>query len=63
MKYSRADLRLLAALSALLRRADPVPPAVLADATAAGLRLTRRREPRLATRQLDVAWLLPDTPA
>jgi len=62
MRYSRTDLRLLAALAALLRRVDPVPPEVLADAAAAGLRLTRR-EPRLATRKLDVAWLLPDTPA
>lgn len=58
MKYTRADLRLLAALASLLRRVDPVPPEVLADAAAAGLRLTTR-EPRLATRQLDIAWLLP----
>ena len=62
MKFSRGDLRLLSALAALLRRVDPVPPEVLADAAAAGLRLTRGREPRLATRQLDVAWLLPGTP-
>jgi len=62
MTFSRADLRLLAALAALLRRADPVPQAVLADAAAAGLCLTRGREPRLATRQLDIAWLLPGTP-
>lgn len=62
MRYSRADLRLLSALAALLRRVDPVPPSVLADAAAAGLRLTRHREPRLATRRLDVAWLLPDAP-
>ena len=59
MKYSRADLRLLAALASLLRRVDPVPPEVLADAMAVGLRLTRR-EPRLATRTLDLAWLLPE---
>lgn len=62
MNFSRGDLRLLAALGALLRRVDPVPPEVLADAAAVGLRLTRAREPRLATRQLDVAWLLPGTP-
>jgi hypothetical protein len=61
MNFSRGDLRLLAALGALLRRVDPVPQEVLADAAAVGLRLTRR-EPRLATRQLDVAWLLPGTP-
>lgn len=61
MKYSRTDLRLLAALAALLRRVDPVPPEVLADALAVGLRVARR-EPRLATRRLDVAWLLPETP-
>ena len=61
MRYSRTDLRLLAALAALLRRADPVPPEVLADATAAGLRLTGH-EPRLAAGRLDVAWLLPDAP-
>jgi hypothetical protein len=63
VNYSPVELRLLSALAALLRRADPVPSAVLADATAAGLRLTGRREPRLTTRQLDLAWLLPDTPA
>lgn len=62
MNFSRGDLRLLAALGALLRRVDPVPQEVLADAAAVGLRLTRCREPRLATRQLDVAWLLPGTP-
>ncbi|MGB3443392.1 MAG: hypothetical protein WBA97_32045 [Actinophytocola sp.] len=61
MSYSRADLRLLAALASLLRRVDPVPAEVLADALAIGLRLTSR-EPRLATRRLDVAWLLPDSP-
>lgn len=61
MKYSRADLGLLAALASLLRRVEPVPPDVLADAMAAGLRLTGR-EPRLATWKLDVAWLLPDAP-
>ena len=58
MKYTPADLRLLTALATLLRRADPVPQEVLADAVAAGLRLTRR-EPRLSTRALDTAWLLP----
>jgi hypothetical protein len=58
VKYTADDLRLLTALAALMRRADPVPPEVLADAAAAGLRLTRR-EPRLPTRALDVAWLLP----
>ena len=62
MNFSRGDLRLLAALGALLRRVDPVPQEVLADAAAVGLRLTRSREPRLASRQLDVAWLLPGTP-
>ena len=61
MKYSRSDRCLLAALASLLRRVDPVPPEVVADAMAVGLRLTKR-EPRLATRQLDLAWLLPDTP-
>jgi hypothetical protein len=59
MRYTRADLGLLSALASLLRRVDPVPPEVLADAVAAGLRLTRR-EPRLATWSLDVAWLLPE---
>ena len=59
MKYTRADLRLLGALASLLRRVDPVPPEVLADAMAAGLRLTGR-EPRLASWKLDVAWLLPE---
>ncbi len=49
---------LVTALAGLLNRAYPVPADLLADATAAGLRLTRR-EPRLATRALDVAWLLP----
>lgn len=61
MRYTIADLRLLKALAALLRRADPVPEEVLADAEAAGLRLTHR-EPRLPTRALDVAWLLPALP-
>jgi hypothetical protein len=59
MKYSRADLGLLAALASLLRRVDPVPADVMADAVAVGLRLTSR-EPRLATWKLDVAWLLPE---
>jgi hypothetical protein len=59
MKYSRGDLDLLGALAALLRRVDPVPPDVIADAMAAGLRLTSR-EPRLASWKLDVAWLLPE---
>lgn len=58
MRYLAADLRLLTALATLLRRADPVPPNVLADALAAGLRLTRR-EPRLPSRALDAAWLIP----
>jgi hypothetical protein len=58
VKYTRADLRLLSALSALLRRADRVPPIVRADAEAAGLRLTRR-EPRLRVHAWDLAWLLP----
>ncbi len=59
MKYSRVDLGLLSALAELLRRVDPVPAEVLADAMAAGLRLTGR-EPRLASWKLDVAWLLPE---
>lgn len=58
MRYTPADLHLLAALASLLRRVDPVPADVLADAEAAGLRLTHR-EPRLNTRTLDVAWLVP----
>jgi hypothetical protein len=58
VRYTCADLRVLAALSALLRRADPVPPNVRADAEAAGLRLTRR-EPRLRVHTWDLAWLLP----
>ncbi|MFL6120186.1 hypothetical protein [Actinophytocola sp.] len=58
MRYIAADLRLLNALATLLRRADPVPPTVLADALAAGLRLTGR-EPRLPTPTLDAAWLIP----
>lgn len=62
MKFSRGDLRLLSALAALLRRVDPVPPEVLADAAAVGLRLKPGREPRLADQQLDIAWLLPGTP-
>ncbi|MFC4858325.1 hypothetical protein [Actinophytocola glycyrrhizae] len=62
MKYSRTDLRLLAALASLLRRVDPVPPEVMADAVAAGLHLTSNREPRLTTWQLDVAWLIPESP-
>ena len=61
MRYTIADLRLLNALAGLLRRADPVPAEVLADAEAAGLRLTRG-EPRLPTRALDEAWLLPAMP-
>lgn len=61
MRYTVADLRLLAALAHLLRRVDPIPTEVLADAVAAGRRLTRR-EPRLSTRALDLAWLLPEAP-
>jgi hypothetical protein len=49
---------LVKALAALLNRAYPVPVDLLADAAAAGLRLTRR-EPRLSTSTLDLAWLLP----
>lgn len=49
---------LVTALASLLNRAYPVPEDLLADATAAGLRLTRR-EPRLSTPALDVAWLVP----
>jgi hypothetical protein len=52
---------LLAELAVLLRRRDPIPPNVLADAHAAGLRLTCvAREPRLVARHLDLAWLLPE---
>jgi len=51
---------LLTELATLLRRRDPIPPNVLADAHAAGLRLTCAREPRLAARHLDLAWLLPE---
>jgi hypothetical protein len=58
VNYTADDLRLLNALASLMHRADPVPPQVLADAVAAAFRLTRR-EPRLPTRALDVAWLLP----
>ena len=61
MKYTRADLRLLTVLARLLRQADPVPPEVMADAMAAGLRLARR-EPRLPNRAMDLAWLLPLSP-
>ncbi|TDV46920.1 hypothetical protein [Actinophytocola oryzae] len=57
MTHTAADLRLLGELANLLGRADPVPPEVLADAAAAGLRLTRG-EPRLAD-ALDAAWLVP----
>jgi hypothetical protein len=59
MRYGPSDLRLLAELAALLRRANPVPASVLADAEAAGLRLATSREPRLATYRSDLAWLLP----
>ena len=58
MKYTSADRRLLTALARLLRQVDPVPAEVLADAVAAGLRLTRH-EPRLTSRTMDLAWLLP----
>jgi hypothetical protein len=61
MRYTRADLRLLTALARLLHQVDPVPAEVVADAVAAGLRLTRR-EPRLTSRAMDLAWLLPLTP-
>lgn len=58
MRLTTADLRLLATLARLLRQVDPIPPEVIADAIAAGLRLTPR-EPRLTTRAMDLAWLLP----
>jgi hypothetical protein len=58
MRYTLADLRLLRALASLLRHADPVPDEAMATAAAAGLRLTGQ-EPRLPTRALDLAWLLP----
>jgi hypothetical protein len=60
MRYTVAELRLLRALAGLLRRVDPVPAVVLADAAAAGMRVLRR-EPRLGVRTLDEAWLLPGT--
>lgn len=50
---------LVTTLARLLTRAYPVPKELLADATAAGLRLTRG-EPRLPTPELDLAWLIPD---
>lgn len=56
------DRNLLAALAGLLRRLDPVPPQLIADCVAAGLRITTNREPRLATPTLDQAWLLPLQP-
>jgi hypothetical protein len=55
------DRVLLAALARLLRQVDPVPAEILADALAAGRRLTRR-EPRLSARTLDLAWLVPEMP-
>jgi sugar/nucleoside kinase (ribokinase family) len=58
MTVDAADLRLLGALATLLSRANPIPQAALADAEAAGLRLTHR-EPRLPNREADLAWLLP----
>jgi hypothetical protein len=61
MRYTPADLRLLAALARLLHHVDPVPAEIVADAVAAGLRLTRR-EPRLTSRAMDLAWLLPPVP-
>lgn len=62
MKYSVSELRLLSELAALLRRQNPIPASVLADAEAAGLSLSRNREPRLANYQADLAWLLPLEP-
>ncbi len=60
MIHTPAERQVLSALAVLLRRRDPVPANVLADAEAAGLRLaTAAREPRLAARHLDLAWLLP----
>jgi hypothetical protein len=58
MTSDPADLRLLGALAALVHRVHPVPRNAMADAEAAGLRLGRQ-EPRLPTRDMDVAWLLP----
>jgi hypothetical protein len=52
------DQHLLNTLATLLNQANPIPQEVLADAIAAGLRLTKR-EPRLKTRIMDQAWLLP----
>jgi hypothetical protein len=62
MRYTPADLRLLAALATLLRRANPIPASVLSDAEAAGLHLSTTREPRLANYESDLAWLLPLDP-
>jgi hypothetical protein len=59
MTYSLDDLWLLGALARLLGKVDPVPAEVLASAEAAGLHVGHRREPRLADRCLDAAWLLP----
>jgi hypothetical protein len=59
MRYSPADLRLLSELAAMLCRRHPVPASVLADAEAAGLTLSRDREPRLSDHRADLAWLLP----
>lgn len=58
MTFSPADLRLLGALAGLARRANPIPVGAMAEAEAAGLRLTVQ-EPRLPTREMDMAWLLP----
>lgn len=57
MTFTAGDRRLLARLAGLLRGLDPVPPSVLANAFAAGLRIAVR-EPRLPSRGLDLAWLL-----
>ena len=58
MTQTPTDQQLLGTLANLLTQANPIPQEVLADAVAAGLRLTKR-EPRLKTKTMDQAWLLP----
>jgi hypothetical protein len=62
MKFTITDVRLLRRLADLLNRLDPVPAEVIAEAQAAVLHVSRR-EPRLASRALDLNWLLPSPPA
>lgn len=58
MTFDAADLRLLGALASLVRRANPIPVRAMAEAEAVGLRLAGQ-EPRLAAREMDLAWLMP----